>query len=203
MFARIRRLPKKARTGRAGNGPALVTFFRRGKLTKFYEAAPLGEAQELDFMTAAGKLDAVETTPRVNLGPDFHTLLKANRAAFDEATPDEQPEAGAAGSRDPSVQVLRILKIDELRKYQGYTDDDLAYLKLLREQLEEGSISKPTARRLKEALESAIQGTPDPLRALGKLKHILPFDTLSRRTQTRAEEKHPREVILSEYLAVE
>jgi len=203
LFAHIRRLPKKARTGRAGSVPSLLTFFRRGKLTKFYEADSMGEAQELDFMTAAGKLEATEATPRVNLGSDFHTLLNANRAAFDEATPDEQPEAGAAGSRDPSVQVLRILKIDELRKYQGYTDDDLAYLKLLREQLEEGSISKPTARRLREALESAIQGTPDPLRALGKLKHVLPFDTLSRRTQARAEEKQPREVILSEYFAAE
>jgi superfamily II DNA or RNA helicase len=43
LFTRIKHLPKKARTGRKGDGPtdSLITYFRKNKLHKFFRTTPL------------------------------------------------------------------------------------------------------------------------------------------------------------------
>ncbi len=55
LFEKIKRLPKKARTAKycPDHAHSLITYFRRGKLQKFYLAALQPDAQELDFITAA------------------------------------------------------------------------------------------------------------------------------------------------------
>ena len=67
-FERIKHLPKKSRTAKIDkvNAGQLVTYFRRGKIQKFFLAAVFSEggmassadAQELDFVTAAKTLEA-------------------------------------------------------------------------------------------------------------------------------------------------
>ena len=53
----MQRLPKKARSARAAKrdepAPALLTYFRRGRLEKFFAAEPNGIARELDFFAIA------------------------------------------------------------------------------------------------------------------------------------------------------
>jgi hypothetical protein len=61
-FERIRHLPKKARTAKATKEHAgqLVTYFRRGKVQKFFMARPDADAQELDFISAAKTLESAK-----------------------------------------------------------------------------------------------------------------------------------------------
>ncbi|MHB8522469.1 MAG: helicase-related protein [Limisphaerales bacterium] len=94
-FERIKRLPKKARSTRTlsaepavQNYPALLTYFRQGKLDKFFLAASGSQpTAELDFMTAAKILkpaDPKET--RQSIPREFYDLLDKNKRAFVTAT---------------------------------------------------------------------------------------------------------------------
>ena len=71
LFERIKRLPKKARSTRQGAAiggglidscPALLTYFRKGKLDKFYMSGQMGDTKELDFLTAVKVLKPADIT---------------------------------------------------------------------------------------------------------------------------------------------
>jgi superfamily II DNA/RNA helicase len=55
LFEKIKKLPKKARTAKSHTElkDSLITYFRRGKLQKFYLSVENDETFELDFISAA------------------------------------------------------------------------------------------------------------------------------------------------------
>ena len=65
LFEKIKRLPKKARTAKYHTEQAnsLITYFRRGKLQKFFLADADPDAEELDFIVggkATGKQSSMK-----------------------------------------------------------------------------------------------------------------------------------------------
>lgn len=202
LFERIKRLPKKARTSRVSDDAhnALVTYFRKGKLQKFFLAKGPSEADELDFLSAARLLEVPADRPRSQLGTDYYQLLEKNKHAFFYATADEMPEPKGRGGRDAANQILRLLKaVGDLRQF---TEEQELYLKRVMQQLEEGGLTKQTTKRTLQALQAEIkEHGPKPLRILALLQKHIPAQLLeSHAVETSAKTFGPREVILSEYL---
>jgi superfamily II DNA or RNA helicase len=199
LFDHIKRLPKKARTGRCDEhyGNALLTYFRKGKLQKFYLARK-DVPKELDFMAAAQILDTPVDTVRENIPTDYFDLLDKNKQAFRESTTEvDVPEPGLKGGRDSASFVLKVLKSKQVKKCLSYTEDDEVYVQELTCLIEEGALPKQTTKTLVKALT----GQTDPLKILGILKTNVPAaffkDTMA---ESSAQTAGPREVILSEYL---
>jgi superfamily II DNA/RNA helicase len=91
LFERIKRLPKKARSTRlvsaaapAKQMPALLTYFRREKLDKFFLSPSAStDSAEIDFFTAAKILKPTDTgEPRQNIPREFYDLLDQNKQNF-------------------------------------------------------------------------------------------------------------------------
>ena len=205
LFERIKRLPKKARTARkyTGKDNRLLTYFRKGKLQKFFLAGR-GEVEELDFMDAASRLEASEKAPRVKQPADFYEKLEKNKQAFIYATTVEVEGIPAPRSgRDSATQVLKILKtVRRKENFRQYTDDQKEYLKRVMNRFEEGAIPKQTAGTVHKALkEELATGQPKPLRILAIVQNTIPNEFLkSHETESATHTSGPREVILSEYL---
>jgi len=202
LFEKIKRLPKKARTGRQDGDTEnrLITYFRKGKLQKFYLAGD-GKSKELDFIEAAKRLEADQKIPRQKLPPDFYDKLEKNKQAFIFATTEEAAELmPAKRGRDSSVQVLKILKA--IRDFRQYTEDQESYVKRVINRLEEGALPKQTTKTVLKALEKELkQGQPNPLRVLALLQNNIPDEFLeSHIAESAAHTIGPREVILSEYI---
>lgn len=197
LFERIKRLPKKARTARAhpDAGGFLVTYFRKGKTQKFFQASSSGEPAELDFLSAAKMLEADASAQRESVPKDYYALLDRNKEAFKIATSEEILEAKTKGGRDSAAQVLRILKAKEIRKYQGYTDEDELYIQRVITEFEAGGIPKQTSKTLMRVFDKGIH----PLSILDLLKQHIPDEFLTDIAPTAARTAGPREVILSEY----
>ncbi|MGH9424714.1 MAG: C-terminal helicase domain-containing protein, partial [Terriglobia bacterium] len=131
LFARIKRLPKKARSTRTMASdpnaavkqlPSLLTYFRQGKLDKFYLAQPnAGEPDELDFLAATKILKPTGASEKRRTIPqDFYTLLDKNKKAFEAATSPEIDDAiprQKGGAND--AYILKRLKAKEIRRYHG------------------------------------------------------------------------------------
>ena len=198
LFEKVKRLPKKARTARIDiDGKSqLLTYFRRGKLHKFFVSDKV-VTEELDFLTSAAKMATLPVVPREKPGADYYDLLDRNKEAFQQATTEEMPEPKSRGGRDPSVFVLKILKSREVRSCKSYTEDDEQYVRNLARLIEEGGLPKQTSKVLSRALSKEA----NPLKILAILRSNIAPELFN---ETAAEgamsPSHPREVILSEYM---
>jgi len=209
LFTRIKHLPKKARSTRlvppetpagAERLPSLLTYFRQGRLDKFF-LAPVGNngPVELDFFAAAKTLKPADPAEKRQTIPhEFYALLDKNKAAFEIATSPELDDAipkHKGGAND--AYILKRLKAKEIRRYHGFTEDDELYIQQVIQLLSDGALPRPTTKKVAEALRKEIE----PLRVLGVLRRDVP--TLffqATRAQQNPHGLSPREVILSSYL---
>ena len=202
LFEKVKRLPKKARTARASESKtnSLFTYFRKGKLHKFYFAGN-NSSEELDFISAAKTLEVKKDAKRENLGKDYYPLLEENKKAFEFATLEEIVETKSRGGRDTATQVLRILKSNEIKHFKGFTDEDELYIRKVIKLLEEGGIPKQTTKTLIMRMEDELKSGVNPLKLLAQLKTtIAPEFFRETIAESSAQTLGPREVILSEYL---
>ena len=205
LFSRIKRLPKKARSTKIvaldeSPLPALITYFRQGKLDKFFRAqSDQPDAQELDFFQTAKILKPADTAEkRQNIPADFYALLEKSKHAFESATTtahDDAPSGRGGGQND--AYILKRLKAKEISRYHGYTDEDELFIQRVKQLLTDGALPRPTTKKAAEALKRES----DPLKVLGILRRDISTLFLQ---PTRAQESaymfNPREVILSSYL---
>ena len=204
LFEKIKRLPKKARTARmapvAPLKETLLTYFRRGKIQKFFIAPPDSEAREIDFMRAAEILACGGETERQKIPAHFYDLLDKNKLAFIEATTEEAIEPKKRSGRDSASRLLKILKAT-LQNTQPLTEDQEDYLRKVLLQLDEGGFPKQTIKETMAALKTLKEEIINPLKVVAVLQtRISP-----RFLEQHYAERNPmttgkREVILSEYL---
>jgi superfamily II DNA or RNA helicase len=210
LFTRIKRLPKKARStrmrSRSRNGlpkqfPALLTYFRQGRLDKFYIAEQESSgAGEVDFFSAAKLLKPADTSEIRQIIPQtFYSLLDKNKAAFEETTSVELNVAAVRRGNPNDAYIFKRLKARDIRHYQGFTEDDEVFIEQVMELLADGALPRPTTKKVAEALKK--KENVEPLKVLGILRRDIPslFFQPTRAQQTSQAMK-PREVILSSYI---
>jgi superfamily II DNA or RNA helicase len=228
LFERIKRLPKKARSTRvvgsfspgsagdsAGHGdgratgsatvqllPSLLTYFRQGKLDKFFLAAH-GEhpTTELDFMSAANILRPADPKePRESIPQEFYNLLDRNEVAFVAATTADAEQAAATHRGSPNdAYILKRLKDKAVRRCQQFTEDDEEFVGKIIRLVEDGSLPKATAKKVATALKRPEN--LQPLKVLAVLRRDIKPELFRTSPVAHAsQELAPREVILSSYL---
>jgi superfamily II DNA or RNA helicase len=205
LFEKIKRFPKKARTAKhhADHANNLLTYFRRGKLQKFFQAGAKQEAVELDFISAAKILESNPDEPKQKLPGHLYDLLDKNKEAFIFATTEEMPQQASRGGRDSAAQILKILKAT-MKNTQKLTDDQETYLKKVIARLEEGNLPKQTTKQTLKALDDLKNEIINPFKVLAVLQTNIPAKLL----EEHYAEQNPavfgkREVILSMYLTGE
>ena len=208
LFERIKRLPKKARSTRlvaagilpAATFPALLTYFRQGKLDKFFLGASGSQpTAELDFMSAAKIVKPADTKePRQSIPREFYDLLDRNKAAFATATTAdaEQAESTHRGSPNDAC-ILKRLKDKAVRRCPQFTEDDEEFVGKVIRLLEDGALPKATARKVAAALKKEVQ----PLGVLNTLRRHIKHEFFQTSPAAHASQAlAPREVILSSWL---
>jgi superfamily II DNA or RNA helicase len=231
QFERIKRLPKKARSTRqcgtdipvcgAGDAtgknacdgshstgknacatfPALLTYFRRGKLDKFFLASSGSQpTAELDFMSAAKILKPADPNEsRQPIPPrEFYDLLDRNKAAFVTATTADAEQAESTHRGSPNdAYILKRLKDKAVRRCPQFTEDDEEFVGKVIQLLEDGALPKATAKKVAAALKKEIE----PLKVLAILRRHIKHEFFQTNPAAHADQAlAPREVILSSYL---
>jgi superfamily II DNA or RNA helicase len=222
VFERIKRLPKKARSTRlmAAPGtdpsgkvlpatgattavtalPALLTYFRQGKLDKFFLSAHGKQpGVELDFMSAAKILKPADTgEPRQSIPREFYDLLDRNKAAFVLATIADAEQAASTHRGSPNdAYILKRLTDRAVRRCPQFTEDDEEFVGNVIRLLEDGALPKPTAKKVAGALKKDVE----PLKVLAILRRDIKREFFQPSPAAHANQAFmPREVILSSYL---
>jgi superfamily II DNA or RNA helicase len=187
----------------AATFPALLSYFRQGKLDKFFLCASGKQpTAELDFMSAAKILKPADTNEvRQSIPREFYDLLDRNKAAFVTATTAEAEQAGSTHRGDRNAAyILKRLKPKEIRRCQQFTEDDEEFIGKVIRLVEEGSLPKRTAKELAAKLKAEIQ----PLKVLAILRRDIKRELFQTSPASHASQAlAPREVILSSWLTTE
>jgi len=197
LFEKIKQIPKKARSGKIYevDTDMLLTFFRKGKLMKFY-ISDKNETRELDFLSAAKLFECDESQPRINIPLEkFYNLLDKNKEAFIYDTLEEETDIQRS-SRDNSQKLLKHIKAI-FRDKRNLTEDQEEFLDAVIERLKEGALPKKTVKRVLKSIENV----EDPTKALSILKNEIPKNFIDKKYSDIIDNRiHKREVILSLYL---
>lgn len=196
LFEKIKNLPKKARSGfkkEKLENDQLVTFFRIGKLKKFY-INQNGNSREITFFDAVKELECEPETKRADIPNEYYHLLQTNKTRFElDTTVGDEPTKGSGG-RSNAKYIETRLKDKAFKNFKGFTDSNDEFLNGVREMLTQGTIAKKTAQLIKTELEK----TTDPLQILHILEKHIRYVAIEGTQNAKKFQK--REVILSGYL---
>jgi len=208
LFKRIKRLPKKARSCRKydiAGSTSLISFFRKGMLKKFYLIQQDSDrAEELTFFDAIDLLKCDPDTEKMHFQKDYYDLLSSNKLAFENATSEDMEIAVTAsrGGKSNVGFITQILKTNEIKHFDGYTDEDEDYIKQATKAFLEGIIPQNTAKKIANAIKQEKKF--NPLRIFGILKQNIPNSLLMPEQAGHGSQYNAkREIILSEYLVGE
>jgi superfamily II DNA or RNA helicase len=175
LFEKIKRLPKKARTTRNHLGEKqLVTYFRKGKMQKFYLAkdSSLGEinSTEIDFLTAAAIFLATNEEQKIGADSVYYEFLKSNQNALELSFNQPEEIGNNRGGNDYSARVAKIIKSKEFKNFQGFTDQDEQYIDSILKLLDEGALPKKTSNKVYTELTKNIDIIQNPLKVISILR---------------------------------
>jgi hypothetical protein len=196
LFEKIKNLPKKARSGFKKENleaNALVTFFRIGKLKKFY-INQSGKSNEITFFDAVKEMECKPDTKRENIPNEYFHLLQTNKTRFELDTTVGDESIKGSGGRSNAKYIETRLKDKFFKNFKGFTDSNDEFLNGVREMLAQGTIAKKTAQLIKTELEKTI----DPLQILHILEKHIRYVAIEGAQNAKKFQK--REVILSGYL---
>jgi len=230
LFEKIKRLPKKGRSAKSAmslrggvlppkqspaddeiaslaeerslamTSSALVTYFRKGKAQKFFRANASGQADELDFLTAAALLESAADEQKQKIPEAYFSLLDQNKDAFLYATSADSAEPQARKGQESGVKVLKLLKMT-FKNTRQLTEEQEEYLKKVMAQMEEGALPQQTVRSAHKALQELGSEQLNPLKVLAVLQTHVPARLLeSHYAEGNPRSAGKREVILSMYL---
>lgn len=199
LFERIKLLPKKARSGfktEKVDAKQLVTFFRLGKLKKFY-LNKSGESSEITFFDAVNILECKPETERAKIPSEkyFH-LLETNKARFELDSTLADEDEGTGGRSNLKYIEIR-LKEKTFKNCKLFTDSDEEFINGVRNMIAQGSIAKKVAQSIKKELEKTLE----PLEMFAILRKHIRNVAVEEVQYGRNSIK--REVILSGYLTKE
>lgn len=194
LFEKIKHLPKKARSGALRtdiDANQLITFFRVGKLKKFYRNID-DASEEITFFDAVNLLESLPETPRARIPSDYYHLLETNKARFYlDTTQEAEP---TSGGRSNLSYIEKRLKDKAFRNYPKFTDSDEEFLDTVRVMVAQGTIARKTAQSIKREMERTLE----PLDVLTILRKHIRSATVTDQQNGHGDVK--REVILSGYL---
>jgi SNF2 family DNA or RNA helicase len=196
LFDKIKNLPKKARSGfqkTTIDCDQLVTFFRIGKLKKFY-INENGNSSEITFFDAVKELECKPDTKRAKIPNGYFHLLQTNKTRFELDTTVGDEQTKGSGGRSNAKYIEARLKDKSFKNFKGFTDSNDEFLNNVKDMLTQGTIAKKTSQLIKNELEK----TTDPLQMLHILEKHIRYVASEGTQNSRKFQK--REVILSGYL---
>ena len=196
LFERIKRLPKKSKTGRYSNRvkkAATITFIRKGALKDFFITGE--KTEQISFMDAVRYLECEPDEQRINVGTNYYSHYDANNAAFDEALTEEDViEVGKAPLRGNDLKVVRVLRA--MKNEPTLTEEQEEVLSRLVKAYENGDIPQNITKNIVKELKNMDDlGT-----AYFTITNLVPDQYLYERKDAVLHTVGEKQVILSCYL---
>lgn len=196
LFAKIKKLPKKAKAGKCvkTDSDSTVSFIRKGALKLFFETNN-GVTEQRTFMEAIQKIESDKNEKAVSVASLYYDHLKANSDAFDKALiADEEitlERPMVAGNDAKVIKTLKAMKSDN-----RLTDEQEATIDLLITRWEDGEIPAKISKDIVKTVKLAS----DVLTLYYDIMKLIPDSYLEERKETKRTIDGEKQIILSCYM---
>lgn len=198
LFTKIKKLPKKARTGKKTDESSikdygLVTFFRKGSLTKTY-LNNNGDLVDLDFENSICLLKADKNTEKEEIPENYFNLLKKNKLKFvNYFKKDKDIAKTRLGTQQKKLKEYLLA----IKGFYKLNEDEREFCIKAIDLIDNGFILKKTAKTIVYKIKNLKE--PDLFKIYLTIRDNLD-DSYFEETSNLHEPEHPKEIILSEYL---
>ncbi|BBJ28540.1 helicase-related protein [Athalassotoga saccharophila] len=208
LFEKIKQLPRKARCAKMSPsslsnitlGDFLITFFRKGRLIKFF-LSDRNSTIEIDFLRVAEIIESSLNTKKEKLPlHNYYEFLERNKNAFLVSTQENFIENSRHIRNDSATNILKILKAIQ-QDTKRLTEEQEEYISKLISRIEEGSLPKQTMKKATAELNKLGSEKQNPLKVINTLQRVISKVFLeSHYVETSSIPEGKRETILSLYL---
>lgn len=197
LFEKIKKLPKKAKTGRNSeivNGDTTLSFIRKGFLKTFFFTSE-DQTTQINFLEAIKFLQCEPEEEKVSVGKEYFDHFAANNEAFDNSLQEEEvvttTKPAVAGN---DQKIIRYLK--GLLRIKGFTDEQEDKLKRMIEVWENGDIPANVSKSIVKSLKNIEPGVEAYYQIIGQVDDKY----LEGRKPVRSSFSGEKQVILSCYM---
>ena len=170
LFEKIKKLPKKAKTGRNSeivSGDTTLSFIRKGFLKTFFFTSE-EETTQMNFLEAIKFLQCEPEEEKVSVGKEYFDHFVANNEAFDNSLQEEEvvttTKPVVAGN---DQKIIRYLK--GLLRIKGFTDEQEDKLKRMIEVWENGDIPANVSKSIVKSLKNIEPGVEAYYQIIGQV----------------------------------
>ena len=197
LFEKIKRLPRKAKTGRNSDkvkGEATLSFIKKGYLKTFFKTEA-DTTSQISFVDAVEYLKCEPDEDKISVGKNYFQHYDSNNEAFDYSLVEEEvistAKVAVAGNDQKIVRYLKALL-----SVKGFTDEQEDKIKRMVEAWENGDIP---ANDTKNILKS-IKNIDDPIQAYYQIEGQLDDKYFEGRKVVASKVDGEKQVILSCYM---
>ena len=194
LFDKIKRLPKKARTGKISadiTDESTLTFVRSGALKTFFMTDSAGTNQ-LSFLDAIKFLRCEPAESQIPLSENFYKQYDENCKEF-KILLDENETDMLKPTRTPTNVRNVVSTLKALTKIPNFTDDQEEIIRRIISAFQAGDIPARDVQKMNQAIRTET----DPLLLFKKIYDIIDEKYLFGRQQTENLSARQRQVILS------
>lgn len=196
LFERIKRLPKKSKTGRYSDrvkDNATLTFIRKGALKDFFITSE--NTTQISFIEAIKYLECQPDELHINVGSEYYKHYDENNTAFDQTLVlEEIIETGKASLKGNDLTVVKYLRA--IQKDPTLTDEQEDTIKRLLKAYEVGDIPQNITKTIVKELKTVS----DTGKAYFVITNMIPDQYLYQRRDAILKTEGEKQVILSCYL---
>lgn len=192
LFIKIKKYPKKIRSAKYLDNDGTITFFRKGKIKRFFITNE-EMTREIKFIEAIKYFECNENEKKAPISKFYYENLKRNKeglvASFQEDKIDMSPSRKSG--KNHNKELLKYLKA--INNYSKFTEFENQRIDKLMCLFEDGVIPK---NKLKEIVKM-IKGVTNPVEILNTIWDMIPSSYIENNTQNDDIEEYNTEVVLS------
>ncbi len=194
LFEKIKRLPKKARTGKISDKiseESTLTFARNGALKTFFLTGE--ETTQLSFIEAMQFICCEPTEKRISLGEKFFDQYNANCNEFQKMLDENESDTLNFGNAIPANVKKVVSTLKSLARIPDFTDDREEIIHRMIDAFARGDIPARDTQKINQLTKSE----KNPLSLFKKIYDIVDDRYLFGRQQTGNFNYRQKQIILS------
>lgn len=192
LFTKVKSYPKKIRSAKYLDNDGTITFFRKGKIKRFFITNE-EMTREIKFIEAIRYFECNENEKKAPISKFYYENLKRNKeglvVSFQEDKIDISPNRKSG--KNHNKELLKYLKA--INNYSKFTEFENQRIDKLMCLFEDGVVPK---NKLKEIVKM-IKGVTNPVEILNTIWDMIPSSYIENNTQNDNIEEYNTEVVLS------
>lgn len=192
LFIKIKKLPRKIRSGRYLDESGTVTFFRKGKIKRFF-ISDENITKELNFINAIRLFECNELERKVNISECYYENLKRNKIKLIESLECDNTDISPVRKTGKSNTTFILKNLKGISSCSTLTEFDHDKINKLMDLFEDGTIPS----NISKEIAKVIRKNKNPIQILNVIWDMVPDSYIKNINKKDNIEEYSTEVVLS------